>query len=107
MIDVPLKGPPSQYQDAIRELTHAFPSFKEGPGSGILLGCCAFPVFGSISFDDLARLRSTDFVALCDIGYRSLSTSVQVRMEYRSQYEAGVGAAPYFWISSGQIVKNQ
>ena len=99
LINVPRVGPPTQYQEAIRDLMHAFPSFKESADSGILIGCCGFPVFGSISFDDLAKLSAARFAPLCDAGRRSLSTMVQVRMEYRATYEQGVGAAPYFWIS--------
>jgi hypothetical protein len=99
LLNVPRTGPQTRYQEAIAALTRTFRSFKEGAGSGVLTGCCALPVFGSISFDDLSRLSSTKFAPLCGVGRRNLSTVVQVRMEYREQYEQGVGAAPYFWIS--------
>jgi hypothetical protein len=99
LINVPTNGPPSRYRDAIRDLKHAFLSFKESPGSGILTGCCAVPVFGSISFDELTKLSTARFAPLCEVGDRSFSTFVQVRMEFREPYERGIGAAPYFWIS--------
>lgn len=83
----------------MRDLTRSFPSFKETSGSGILTGCCSFSIFGSISFDDLAKLSSANFVPLCKAGDHARSTLVQVRIEYREQYERGIGAAPYFWIS--------
>jgi hypothetical protein len=57
------------------------------------------PVFGSISFNDMTSLANSKFARLCEVGIRSLSTHVQMRMEYRDSYERGVGAEPYFWIS--------
>ena len=97
-IDVPVDGPETNYRQAIDRLKQAFPSFEEGFGSGILLGCCAVPVWGAVSLDDLARLSKTRFVPLCDLGRRSSSTSVGLRVEYREAYERRVGAPGYFYV---------
>ena len=92
--------PEIRYQDAVRDLTHEFRTFKESPGSGIVAGaCCGFPLYGSISFDELVNLPKKGFIPLCEVGLRSGAKMVQVRMEYREPYEKGGGAAPYFWIS--------
>jgi hypothetical protein len=95
VVYVPRTLPENSVRDALRGLATAFPSFKEAPGSGILIGCCSFPISGSISFEDLAKLSATNFAPLCAVGV----ASVQVRMEDRDTFGAGIGAAPYFWIS--------
>ena len=95
LVFVPTTLPENSSRDALRGLAKAFPSFKEAADSGVLLGCCSYPIFGSISYGDLAKLTAAKFVPLCAVGV----TSVQVRLEYRDKLEAGIGAAPYFWIS--------
>jgi hypothetical protein len=93
LVFVPQSLPESSTRDALHGLAKAFPSFKEAPGSGIMLGCCSWPIFGSISYEDLAELTAANFVPLCAVGV----SSVQVRMEYRDKSAAG--GAPYFWIA--------
>jgi hypothetical protein len=93
LVFVPQSLPEKSSTDALRGLAKAFPSFKEAPGSRIMLGCCSWPIFGSISYEDLAKLTAANFVPLCAVGV----SSVQVRMEYRDKSEAG--GAPYFWIA--------
>jgi hypothetical protein len=93
LVFVPQSLPESSTRDAVRGLEKAFPSFEEAPGSGIMLGCCSWPIFGSISYEDLAKLTAANFVPLCEVGI----SSVQLRMEYRDRLEAG--GAPYFWIA--------
>jgi hypothetical protein len=95
-IDIPVGGPQKHYPQAIDRLKRAFPSFEEGVGSGILLGCCAIPVWGSVSFDELARLSKEQFVPLCEVGRRSRSTSVGLRVEYRDEYERHIQRDAYF-----------
>jgi hypothetical protein len=98
-IDIPVGEPEIHYRQAIDRLKRAFPSFEEGFGSGILVGCCAVPVWGSVSLHDLTQLSDARFESLCDVGRRSQSTSVGLRVEYREIYERHEGAAPYFFVS--------
>ena len=96
-IMVPQSATKTLYDDVIRDLSRAFPSFRLNPGSGIMMGCCSWPIYGAISFDDLARLSAANFTPLCEIG--KAATNVGVRIEYREPYEAGVGTDAYFRIS--------
>jgi hypothetical protein len=98
LIDVPLHGLPGRYDRPIAALKETFPSFEEGPASGILTGCCAMPTWGSISFEDLNKLSEAAFVPLCALARRSRSTVAMVRMEYRVPYAKGEEGDPYFYI---------
>src|SRR5688572_674291 len=97
-IDSPLGETDRDYRRALDNLKHAFPSFEVGYGSGILAGCCAMPAWGAVSHDELARLSSTRFAALCEVARRSRSTSAAVRVEHREAYEAGRGVESYFFV---------
>ena len=99
-IDTPLRSTDEagaeNYERTIARLKQAFPSFEEGWGSGFLTGCCAMPVWGSISPDELARLSNARFAPLCAIARRSRSSSAGIRVEYREAYERRQGADAYF-----------
>lgn len=95
-IDSPLGKTDRDYKRAIENLQRAFPSFEKGYASGILTGCCAMPVWGAVSRDELDRLSATHFAALCEVARRSRSTSAGVRVEHREAYEAMRGADAYF-----------
>lgn len=97
-IDSPLGETDRNYRRALDNLKRAFPSFEVGYGSGILAGCCAMPVWGTISHGELARLADTRFAVLCEVARRSQSTSAGVRVEHRESYEARQGVEPYFFV---------
>jgi hypothetical protein len=97
LINVPVHGRNERYPKAIGTLKAAFPSFEEARGSGILLGCCAIPVWGAISFEDLTRLKDTRFAALCAAARRSRSTAASVRIEFRATYDTDGATDPYFF----------
>ncbi len=82
---------------AVAALKREFPSFRPGSLSGILLGCCAVPIYGSISPEDLGKLVDQKFKPLCGIGGRFTSTSVGLRAEYREAYERDEGTDAYFF----------
>jgi hypothetical protein len=97
-IDTPLHDPRDRTRrQATTALKQAFPSFQESPDSGILLGCCALPLFGSISFGEMATLSNQRFAPLCVIGRRARSTAVGLRAEYRAPYERGEAVEAYFF----------
>jgi hypothetical protein len=97
LINVPL-GSQRRYERASTALTRAFPSFREAIASRILLGCCAMPVWGSISFDDLDRLSAANFVPLCAVARRNGSTAASVRIDPRATYGKGEDVEAYFFV---------
>lgn len=96
-INVPIPGAKLRYRGAIAALKQAFPTFEEGQASGILAGCCAIPVWGSVSPEELTKLSEAQFVPLCMVARRSRSTAAGVRMEFRETYLRGEGGEAYFF----------
>lgn len=92
-IDIPVHSPKRRYAQAVAALKERFPSFIEGPSSGLLTGCCAVPVFGSLSVEEFSRLSDAGFAPLCGIGRRFRSSAVGLRAEQRETYRTGGGEA--------------
>jgi hypothetical protein len=86
-----------RYARAIAALKREFPSFREATTSGLLLGCCAVPIYGSISAEDLHKLVAAKFRPLCEIGRHFSSEGVGIRAEYRDLYERHEQADAYFF----------
>ena len=87
------------YRHAILALKRSFPSFVESDSSGILTGCCAVPLFGTISHSDLRRLSHDRFRALCRIGDQIESLHAGVSVMDRAAYATNDFADPYFSIA--------